>query len=326
MRGNYSSLYLRKAFTIADPQDIDELLLEMQYDDGVNLWINGVHVVGVNVPAVELAYNRTAGNAIENINFVPFTLTNPSAYLQAGENVIAVQLLNASLNGSSDAFFDARLTARSGNQPGLTPGAANSVLTANTPPPLRQVDHSPKQPASGEPVIVTIKATDSHGVASVMLEYQLVNPGDYIEQTDPRFQTNWTQLAMRVNATDLLLVRNYATHLGGSVPLISTLPEASSPLATLGNPMGKTTVSNAKPLEFLFGYESLSTTSNRTLESLSAPEPLEAESFASESAPSLLIPETVLAQPLAKKQVAPQADLLERLDTFFAEFGLSTSR
>ena len=77
-----------------------------------------------------------------------------------------------------------------------TPGAVNSVFSTNVPPSARQVEHVPKQPKSGEPVVVTTKVTDPDGVQSVVLSYQEVNPGDYISITDPRFQTSWTDLAM----------------------------------------------------------------------------------------------------------------------------------
>ena len=80
---------------------------------------------------------------------------------------------------------------------GVTPGAANSVLALNSPPQMRQVDHSPNSPVSGQDVTVTMKVTDPEGVASVALEYQLVDPGDYIAINDPRYAANWTTLPMR---------------------------------------------------------------------------------------------------------------------------------
>ena len=61
---------------------------------------------------------------------------------------------------------------------------------------MRQVDHSPRQPASGEDVTITIKVTDDDGVDRVELDYQLVDPGDYIELNDPRYNTQWTTVTM----------------------------------------------------------------------------------------------------------------------------------
>ncbi|MEN8127146.1 MAG: lamin tail domain-containing protein [Planctomycetota bacterium] len=78
-----------------------------------------------------------------------------------------------------------------------TPGAANSsVYAVDTPPQIRQVDHTPNEPKSGEIVTVTAKVTDPDGVASVILQYQLVNPGSYIRIQDTAYGTTWTNLVM----------------------------------------------------------------------------------------------------------------------------------
>ena len=78
-----------------------------------------------------------------------------------------------------------------------TPGAQNTVFTDNNAPAIRQVDHSPKSPTSADPVTITAKVTDDDGVQSVTLSYQLVNPGDYISISDERYETSWTEIAMR---------------------------------------------------------------------------------------------------------------------------------
>ena len=41
MRGSYTSVYLRKTFDVVNLAALDKLILEVKYDDGVNLWING---------------------------------------------------------------------------------------------------------------------------------------------------------------------------------------------------------------------------------------------------------------------------------------------
>lgn len=199
MQGTYSTVYLRQSFNIADASQVGGLRLEAQFDDGVNVWINGTHVLRENVLNVEMPYTGTAVDAVEDTTFRAFNLTNPSAYLVDGENVIAVQLFNASLSGSSDAWFDARLVETAGGPSGgagPTPGRINSMFAENAAPQMRQVNHTPEMPASGQDVLITIKATDPEGVASVTLDYQLVDPGSYIRLTDPAYQTNWTTVAM----------------------------------------------------------------------------------------------------------------------------------
>jgi hypothetical protein len=82
-----------------------------------------------------------------------------------------------------------------------TPGAANSPATYAVPPAIRQVNHLPAAPLSGEPVIVTAKVTDPDGVETVTLEYQNVVPGSYLRLTDSAWITAWTSLPMRDDGT-----------------------------------------------------------------------------------------------------------------------------
>ena len=195
MENNFTSLYLRKEFTVGDASAIDALLFTAQYDDGINVWINGTNVVSDNVPGENLPYTATANGSNEVIDFREFQILNAQDFLVDGTNVIAVQLLNRASN-SSDAWFDGTLTQSFGGQSGVTPGRQNSVFATNAAPQIRQVDHRPKSPVSGEEVVVTAKVTDPDGVASVQLEYQLVEPGDYISDSDARYAEGWTALVM----------------------------------------------------------------------------------------------------------------------------------
>ena len=87
-----------------------------------------------------------------------------------------------------------------------TPGQPNSVASDAPPPLVRQVNHTPEQPASGQPVTVTARITDAEDVAAVSLEYQVVEPGAYTRLTDPTFTAPWEPLTMRDDGTagDLL--------------------------------------------------------------------------------------------------------------------------
>src|SRR4030095_3303433 len=73
----------------------------------------------------------------------------------------------------------------------------NGALPTTAPPAIRQVDHSPNQPHSGQPVRVTAKISDPEGVRDVTLLYQVVEPGAYVELTDPEYETRWTAVPMR---------------------------------------------------------------------------------------------------------------------------------
>jgi hypothetical protein len=127
--------YVRIPFNIAteDLGSIKSLLLHLKYDDGFVAWINGQQVAAVNNPAT-LAYNSPATGSHPNTQAViaqDFTLANVQNYLVAGQNVLAIQAMNAS---SADADFlnAATLDAVTSTQDvarfftPATPGAANT--------------------------------------------------------------------------------------------------------------------------------------------------------------------------------------------------------
>ena len=87
--------------------------------------------------------------------------------IETGVNVIAVQLVNADDPQDDDAFFDARLVGASGGAAGATPGRLNSTYNINAAPQMRQVEHNPLQPISGQPVTITAKVTDPDGVVQI---------------------------------------------------------------------------------------------------------------------------------------------------------------
>jgi hypothetical protein len=202
MDGNYSTFYARRTFVVDDPTAITSLRLEAMYDDGFKVWINGSNVLNASMPAGEVPYNGVAtGIARESALYDLFVINNPRAFLQPGTNIIAFQVANVALS-NADAYIDVRLSALTGTpNNGPTPGARNSVYATNAPPQIRQVDHSPEQPSAGDAVTITAKVTDPEGVASVLLQYQLVDAGSYIELTDAAYTNNWTTLPMVDNGT-----------------------------------------------------------------------------------------------------------------------------
>lgn len=136
MRGGYSTVYLRKQFAVPSSSAFDRLLLEVKYDDGVIIWINGNLVVQDNVASSELTHDGTAEGPLENTTFVGYTLANPAEHLVEGTNIVAVQLVNASVSGSSDCFIDARLTGQVDSPVGSGPshgsGAAQGTYEIET--------------------------------------------------------------------------------------------------------------------------------------------------------------------------------------------------
>ena len=220
MQSGYTSVYLRHEFNIAPGEVPGQLLLRVYDDDGAIVWINGNEVGRFNVPAGELTFNATASS--HEAAWEEQIVANAGSFLVEGANVIAVHGFNQNI-GSSDFSIDVELkTPDPGDVlPQPTPGARNSTFAGNAPPQTRQVDHSPKQPASDESAVIAAKVTDPDGVAAVMLEYQVVLPGAYIpallakphstllsnpngpRDPNPAYDdpANWTTLAMADDGT-----------------------------------------------------------------------------------------------------------------------------
>lgn len=115
MQSNYSSIYLRTEFVVANASSITNVLLNLQLDDGALVWLNGVQVWRVNAPAGEVGYNGVATTqstepANAGSGYVSYTLTNgAAAALVNGVNVLAIHALNQSLTASSDFGVNAQL-------------------------------------------------------------------------------------------------------------------------------------------------------------------------------------------------------------------------
>ena len=224
MQNRYTTVYLRNRFQIETAEEMpDTLSLRLFVDDGCILWINGWEIGRYYVSSGPQDYNAVATN--HDGSWEQHKLADPSDYLRIGTNVIAVQVINRSLD-SSDLAFDLELQGGgtgggTETTPLPTPGARNSVFAANAPPQIRQVAHTPPQPTSNSPIVVTAKVTDPDGVAQVSLSYQIVKPGHYVpallpvalnvleanaatpKQKNPEFygSANWTTVQMTDDGT-----------------------------------------------------------------------------------------------------------------------------
>ncbi|MFT5857228.1 MAG: hypothetical protein ACI8XO_004487, partial [Verrucomicrobiales bacterium] len=208
MEDSYSSVFLRKEFNVSGTLP-SQLLVRVYYDDGAIVWINGIEVARVDVALGDITFEGirasdppggTPGAAIGSHEraWVDVPVPGAAGILVPGINTIAVHAFNTGLS-SSDFSIDCEVkTPAPGNATlGVpTPGASNTAFSPNAAPNIRQVNHTPQQPAAGEDVLITAKVTDPDGVASVTLSYQLVDPGAYINLEDASYATNWTDLPM----------------------------------------------------------------------------------------------------------------------------------
>ena len=223
MQNQYASVYLRHKFSVTEGEEIPALLkLRVYVDDGCIIWINGKEVARIYISAGEKTYNDLAIN--NEAIWLQQTLHNMNRYITEGANILAVHVFNHALK-SSDLSFDAELFIPGDHERDAhialpTPGKPNSVFALNAPPQIRRVEHIPVQPASGKPIIITAKFTDPDGVESAFVDYQIVQPGNFIpaylplphktllpnpnqlRSPNPAFEekSNWRRVAMRESA------------------------------------------------------------------------------------------------------------------------------
>src|SRR5690606_4266585 len=87
MRYNYSSVYLRKSFTVPADDIPGRLKLRIRIDDGCVVWINGHEVDRRHVPPGQLPYNGLATN--HDRAWEEIFIEGADGILVGGTNVIA---------------------------------------------------------------------------------------------------------------------------------------------------------------------------------------------------------------------------------------------
>ncbi len=157
MRGNYFSVYLRHRFMLDDPDQLENPILEIAYDDGFVAYLNGdeigrsANMNGTGVPPAHDAdatpnHEATASPAL--ISLKPFR-----SILKPGENVLAIQVHNGTLN-SSDLSILPRLIDRRILPGNIEKGDLNGIWTFRFDP--DKYDTSAKVLFEGTPYRITI--------------------------------------------------------------------------------------------------------------------------------------------------------------------------
>jgi hypothetical protein len=132
IQGKTPNFYLRKTFTASPAQavSVDDLLLEIEYDDGFIAFINGVEVARCNMgaPQMFIYADQTAFNSGSNDGSpTTFNLGTASDHIVSGENVIAIQVGN--FDAGSAIKFESRL--RMNSTINLVTVSTNTFATAN---------------------------------------------------------------------------------------------------------------------------------------------------------------------------------------------------
>ncbi len=266
----YITTYFRREFTVDDPSAFNSLVIDLLRDDGAVVYLNGTELLRSNLPAkpatinhLTLANSNISGDAEDAFN--SFTFTAETSLLQAGKNVLAVEIHQRGAD-SADLGFDLSLTAvRSGTvsggvplQPGLQrirvqafdgpngtgnvvneaftdvwfDGAApQKVLLPETPQPSQLDLLTSASYRSGIPMLVRIEAIDANGQPL----RELWDADVQLSVDSPRVNLSAYQLSLRNGVGSALVI-----------------PTGSGPF-TLTARLGNTTISrtladwNAQP-------------------------------------------------------------------------------
>jgi len=105
--GGTQSVYIRRNFNITNLEDLQALILDVDYDDAFVAYLNGIEVARANIGGVSPPYNSNDISTEHEAQIygggLPdrFTISNFSSILIEGENVLAIQAHNIS-DTSSD--------------------------------------------------------------------------------------------------------------------------------------------------------------------------------------------------------------------------------
>lgn len=113
MRGSYLSVYARFPFQISNTElnNIEKLQLDLAYDDGYVVYLNGSRIASANISGNPPPYNR---NASTGSDYPPIAidLTRHLENLVAGENILAIQGHNVGISSSSDFVMSPTLSLK----------------------------------------------------------------------------------------------------------------------------------------------------------------------------------------------------------------------
>ncbi|HXJ55586.1 MAG TPA: lamin tail domain-containing protein [Verrucomicrobiae bacterium] len=182
MQGINSSAYLRVPFNVVDPGVFNGLTLRLKYDDGFVAYLNGVEVARANAP-LEPTWNSASTSSRSDAaarNFETWNIGASLGLLRAGQNVLAMQGLNASVDDGDFLLLPELIASTVAVDPGApryfmtpTPGAANGYGNTNLGPLVLSAAHSPNVPADNDNLSVTATVSPTfRPVGGVRLIYR----------------------------------------------------------------------------------------------------------------------------------------------------------
>lgn len=134
-----------------------------------------------------LILQDASGTKVCEVDYTP-RFPYPSG---ADGNGASMELINPNLDPSLGGSWRSSIyPATESTTDTASPGKQNLQYAANAAPVVRQVTATPAQPAANVPTVISAKITDPDGVQSVLLQYQIVAPGNFIPATLPNAIVN----------------------------------------------------------------------------------------------------------------------------------------
>jgi hypothetical protein len=246
MQGNYSSVFFRKTFNIANASEVTAMELRSILDDGFIAWINGVEVARFNMPAGDVAFNGAASGALDpELTLRTHALPPPSGYLVNGQNTIAVHGFNASLAGSSDFVLNLQLLAATPDSQGPTVASANPPAGSVTT--LDQITVTFNEPTTG------VNASDFLVNGQPALSAIMVDDSTYtFTFPQPPYGTVQISWASSHDIQDYGLPPNAFDHTGPGATWQYTLVDTTPPVINRIIPTTNSLVRELRQIEVQF--------------------------------------------------------------------------
>jgi len=238
---------------------------------------DGVFDVGLVLPA-SLAWNSTATQRhldTQAVQWLAFDVSAARQWLQAGNNVLAIQALNIAAT-NTDFLMQAQLLGLSITDntnagwryfTGPTPGAPNGTSTTDFGPIMSGAAHSPNVPVAGAALAVTAQVVPGfNAIADVTLHYRVMfNSEVPVPMSLADTNGTWTGTIPGGVATAGQLLRYYvtATDTAGNVSRWPIFPDALESEQYYGTVVADPSVQSQLPVAYLF-IENTAAADNRT--------------------------------------------------------------
>lgn len=188
MYNGNTSVYIRVPFEINDLTGLENLTLQMKYDDGFIAYLNSTTPIqSVNAPSSPVWNSRATATheGVPAMNFVDYPLAEDTlANLRIGTNVLAIQGLNRRTTDPEllisprltvqQTIASSTLSAVTGFMPNPTPVNNNSSGLANLGPTIRDVTENPTPPVAAASLPITAQVIPTMGpIDAVQLHYRV---------------------------------------------------------------------------------------------------------------------------------------------------------